>query len=276
MLLVYLLLLIFAFSSGGNLDELTTGEFAIMQFDSRHLQNYWLAAANWNRAYCQRHGHQFIYYALKDSCHYKDEPLASAWCKVKAMSNAMQDYPKIKMFFYMDSDAVMSNKFSHLSLKDISIIMRDRLSWNPNEKPVIFNQDGPCWWCTLVVKVGYNMCLNAGTVAWYRHPISEKILSDWWDASMDSYETNPIKRRFRLKWPWEQDRQMAVYNRSSQYIQVASQPERVFMQSRAGHGDAGWCLSHLPEANCFIAHYCANAYSKQVMRKLYGVQNASE
>ena len=34
---------------------------------------------------------------------------------------------------------------------------------------------------------------------------------------------NPIKRRFRLKWPWEQDRQMSVYNVSKDYIQVASQ-----------------------------------------------------
>lgn len=75
-------------------------------------------------------------------------------------------------------------------------------------------------------------------------------------------------RKFRLKWPWEQDRQMAIYNRSSQFIQVASQPERVFMTSRAGYTD-GWCLSHLPEAGCFFSHYCANARSKQVMRSLY-------
>ena len=69
-------------------------------------------------------------------------------------------------------------------------------------------------------------------------------------------------RRFRLKWPWEQDRQMAVYNSSSHLIQglltdqlavymyvyvyfyasllnaffskVASQPDRAHMISNAG------------------------------------------
>jgi hypothetical protein len=112
------------------------------------------------------------------------------------------------------------------------------------------------------------MCLNAGTVAWYRHPVSEQILTDWWHASMDSYETNPIKRKFRLKWPWEQDRQMAIYNRSSEVIQIASQPDRVNMQLYAGKLH-GWCLSHLPEAKCFISHYCANANSKQNMRRIY-------
>lgn len=26
-----------------------------------------------------------------------------------------------------------------------------------------FYQDGPCWWCQMIKKVGYTMCLNAGT-----------------------------------------------------------------------------------------------------------------
>lgn len=56
---------------------------------------------------------------------------------------------------------------------------------------------------------------------------------------------------------------MAVYNRSSEVIQVASQPSRPHMQTRAGYVD-GWCLSHLPGSGCFISHYCANAHSKQV------------
>lgn len=33
-----------------------------------------------------------------------------------------------------------------------------------------------------------------------------------------------IFRKFRIKWPWEQDRQMAVYNRTPEHIQIASDP----------------------------------------------------
>jgi len=61
---------------------------------------------------------------------------------------------------------------------------------------------------------------------------------------------------------------MAVYNRSSHLIQVAAQPERATMQTRAGY-IIGWCLSHLPGSGCFISHYCANSHSKKVMKKLY-------
>lgn len=254
------------------LSDLRNDEFAIMQYDSRDPRDYWLASALWNKAYCDKHGHKFIFYSTNSGCTYgaQKEELATPWCKVKAMIAANDEHPDIKFFIYMDSDAVIDRHFEHMSLKEMATSMQQKLNWNPDEKPIIFNQDGPCWWCRLIRKVGYTMCLNAGTVAWYRHKVSEQILREWWDASMDPYETNPIKRRFRIKWPWEQDRQMAVYNRSFNSIQIASQPERSEMQTRAGHvASVGWCLSHLPGSGCYISHHCANANSKQVMRRMY-------
>eukprot|EP01032_Pedospumella_encystans_P009980 gene9980-11696_t len=239
-----------------------------MQYDSRPLRDYWQASAEWNKKYCYKHGHVFIYYASKEGCHYLDEKLATPWCKVKAMLDANKDFPNVKFFIYMDSDAVIDKNFEEMPLTAMIGTMQTKLDWDPEERPMVFNQDGSCWWCNLVKERGYKMCLNAGTVAWYRHPRSEQVLKEWWDASMDSYDTNPIKRKFRLKWPWEQDRQMAVYNRSSHLIQVAAQPERATMQTRTGY-IIGWCLSHLPGSGCFISHYCANSNSKQVMKKLY-------
>lgn len=176
------------------LEELEPHEIAIIQFDSRKPGDYWLASALWNQRYCEKHGHVFVYYASKKACHYGNEELASPWCKVKSMINANAEYPLVKFFIYMDSDAVIDEKFSHKPLNTLIGIMQKKLSWNPNVKPMVFNQDGSCWWCSLVQRVGYPVCLNAGTVAWYRHELSEMILKQWWDASMDSYEGNPIKR----------------------------------------------------------------------------------
>lgn len=105
-------------------------------------------------------------------------------------------------------------------MNNLLMLMQQRLNWNPEKKPIIFNQDGPCWWCSMIKNKGYSMCLNAGTVMWYRHSRSEEVLRSWWESSMDSYATNPIKRPFRTKWPWEQDRQMAVYNRTPEFIQI--------------------------------------------------------
>jgi hypothetical protein len=124
---------------------LQPSEIGILQFDSRPLKNYWLVAANWNNAYCKRHNHHFLYYTNDAGCHYGDEPLADAWCKVRAMLNANHDYPQIKLFIYLDSDAVFDKDFQHLSLNIMLQKMQSRLSWNPLQKPIIFNQDGPCW-----------------------------------------------------------------------------------------------------------------------------------
>eukprot|EP00797_Seminavis_robusta_P037373 Sro986_g228130.2 (115) ;mRNA; r:28606-28950 len=49
-------------------------------------------------------------------------------------------------------------------------------------------------------------------------------------------------------------------NKVSQYIQVAIQPEQMYMEYT--RGITHWCLSHLPVSNCFIAHYCQTSQSK--------------
>lgn len=131
-LLLRLLLLALASSAvrpSRQVRSLRAEEIALVQFDSRPPSNYWLAAAQWNNAYCKLHGHQFLYYTLEEECHYKEEPLASAWCKVKAMINAMEDFPDIQLFMYMDSDAVIDRQFSQISLNNMLGTMQDRLSW---------------------------------------------------------------------------------------------------------------------------------------------------
>ena len=253
------------------MSELEPDEIALLQFDSRRPRpnDYWYSAAQWNNHYCRKHGHAFIYYSLSSPGACKHDPtgerLADPWCKVRAMLQANADCPRVQLFVYLDSDAVIDQRFQNLSLVSMLATMQERLGWDLEARPMVFNQDGPCWWCKLVSSVGYSVCLNAGTVLWRRHAHSERVLRDWWAAALDEQlEGNPLRRRFRLKWPWEQDRQMAVYNRTPQHIQIASMPGQPHMDIRAGHKQ-GWCLSHLAQSGCFISHHCENQGSKQKM-----------
>lgn len=180
--------------------KLLPSQVAIVQFDSRTpLTDYWLASAQWNEAYCRRHGHKFLYFATAysgdDQKWCIKDVLASPWCKVKSMVEATIQYPDIKLFLYMDSDAVIDKNFADISLNKLLGIMQEKINWDPIRQPVVFNQDGPCWWCTLVSKVGYSMCLNAGTVVWYQSDLGLKLLQKWWNSAMDSYLTNnPLQR----------------------------------------------------------------------------------
>ena len=46
------------------IQEMKPSEIALLQFDSRHLDNYWLTSAIWNDHYAKKHGHKFLYYSL--------------------------------------------------------------------------------------------------------------------------------------------------------------------------------------------------------------------
>ena len=66
---------------------------------------------------------------------------------------------------------------------------------------------------------------------------------------------------------------MAVYHRIPDLIQLTSHPHRVYMPRDAGVSE--WCFSHLPGANCFIQHYCANKQSKQVMSRKHVINDSN-
>ena len=85
-------------------DALQPEELAILQYDSRSLSDYWMVSALWNFRYAKQHGHEYIYYE-SDSCYHlknMNEQLATAWCKVKSMTAALNDFPNVKFFIYMD------------------------------------------------------------------------------------------------------------------------------------------------------------------------------
>jgi hypothetical protein len=147
-----------------DLSKLRNDEVALLQFDSRPLELYWKSAADWNNYYCALHGHKFIYYTSSTRCMHDDEPLHNAWCKVKAMLKANAEHKHIKLFIYMDSDAVISRVYVNTSVTTFLGTMQSKLMWDPDDRPMVFNQDGPCWWCQMTGRVGYTMCLNAGSL----------------------------------------------------------------------------------------------------------------
>ena len=116
-------------------------EIALVQYDSRPLDDYWVASARWNKYYCDLHHHLFIYYTAIKQCEYdKDNPLASPWCKVKAMIQANEDYPAVKIFIYMDSDAVVDMRFKKSPVNSLLKTMQTKMQWDVESRPMVFNQ----------------------------------------------------------------------------------------------------------------------------------------
>ncbi len=266
-------------------DLLDKSRIALVMFDTRKVRSgdYWFTSAQWNSAYCMSHGHQFVLYSMHDSTCLSTNSsveLNPVWCKVKAMQQAQQDLgDKVDFFFYMDSDAVIALPFFNYSLNDLLLNMTYKLNWNTAERPLVFNQEGNSWWCGIVLPpTRFFYCLNTGTVVWRSSERATQVLQRWWESALDPYETEEfdannktnLRFAFRDDWPWEQDRAMFLVHANdtiASYIQVAPRPNQSEMEFDLGTYD--WCLSHFPESNCFVAHYCVDVDAKSFMGELY-------
>lgn len=177
--------------------DIKPNELVIVQFDSRPLDAYWNVSTRWNKAYCDKFGHKYIYISSRENCRYGTHLLSDPWCKVKAMVKVDKLFSKnseIKAFLYLDSDAVITVNYSMTAV--LSYIQQDR-NWDMQSKPLAINQDGPGWSCKSALERGYPQCLNSGTVFWMRNPKSSAILMEWWKSAGEPYET---ANKFTSPW----------------------------------------------------------------------------
>lgn len=141
-------------------NDIKPNDLAVIQYDSRPLSQYWNISARWNKAYCEKYGHQYYYLSSKLICKYSANlVLANAWCKVKAMIAANNMISSVRAFLFLDSDAVIT---VNNSMSTVLGLISKSLKWNMIEKPIAFNQDGPGWSCKYTMKLGYKICFNSG------------------------------------------------------------------------------------------------------------------
>lgn len=205
-----------------SIHDIKPEELAVIQFDSRAINTlnrhakvrlkYWQVSARWNKAFCKLHGHKYYYLSLRrpSSCSITtnytfihDEKthqilsLADPWCKVKALRqfdeylHGESIYADIKAVLFIDSDAIITLQFNH-SLHTAINYARSTLKWDINRQPVALNQDGPGWACKNTLRRGYSLCLNSGTVLWFRSSLASEILQFWWQSAADPLASEMI------------------------------------------------------------------------------------
>lgn len=255
--------------------------FAIVQFDGRKPWQFVQTGQNtskymptihnigsvWNHLYTKQHGHKYILYHWGNrttGCRSdNNQTLAEAWCKIRAMQDVQNLFPKAEYFLYLDTDAVVDPKFFDEPLNNLLYNMTNKwsLDWDIDQKPFTLNMEGPSYWCRRVREGNFTNCINTGTVLWKRSPYSSKILEQWWQSADDSYEmNNPLGYKFRTETPWEQVKaQYLLKDPMIQYIQVIPQPHAMMQGLPGVH--KGFCLSDcwLPpmwdQLGCFVLHY---------------------
>eukprot|EP01031_Cornospumella_fuschlensis_P030225 gene30225-36528_t len=248
-------------------------DILILQFDSRGLADYWGASSSWNKAYAQAFGHSYMFMSIHGDCRNGDVELSPSWCKIKAMLEVSKTQQH-KVVVFLDSDAIIT---ANHSMSAVLEFVAHFTKWNVSEHPVAFNQDGPGYACRHALKIGYNVCLNSGTVIWVKSKLSTKILSQWWNYAKKADETL-FKKDWRKKWPWEQAPQYEVLKANAKHIHLLSYPEMAYLPwSNQGAPTLQYpddtvepyCFSHWPGAGCFVTHFCASRRQKQRLLEEY-------
>lgn len=252
-------------------------ELLVVQYDSRPLHNYWKTSTQWNKRYCEKHGHQFLFLSTESLCRdCLDKLLSSPWCKVKAMVAAdVIASSSIKFILYLDSDSIIT--VNHSLSTVISYIQND-LRWDVHRKPLAFNQDGPGYSCKQTYSLGYMKCFNSGTVLWYRNAMSSQLLRKWWQLAASPQNSTLFPMNWKLKWPWEQAQQHEIFSSHHANIMVLSFPDLSYLPWTSKSNPKSqyptdavepYCFSHWPGANCFITHFCASLRQKMKMHTQY-------
>ena len=264
--------------------------------------SWWRASALINREYARRHNHGYVYYTLAAGAeclaHDGATALAPAWCKVLAMRRAMSEFASAELFLFLDSDSIVAPREFNVSLLRKAHRIARLTGWDRDAQPVLLSQDGPGPWCRLMYNAApatfeehtggeayRRHCLNAGAVMWWRHANASAFLRAWWRSATDAYDFaerarayeggpvggGPFNIRFREMWPWEQERLHALLALFAaldvSVAHVVPHPQRLMMEwnphaRKNALPIAPWCFAHLPEARCFIEHYCANLAQK--------------
>jgi hypothetical protein len=257
-------------------------ELLVVQYDSRPLNSYWNTSAQWNKRYCNKYGHLYLFFSSETLCRdCFDKLLASPWCKVKAMVAAdIIASPSIKFILYLDSDTIITVNQSLSTV--ISYIQAD-LHWDVYHKPLAFNQDGPGYSCKQAYSLGYMKCFNSGTVLWFRNTRSSQLLRKWWQLAAAQHNSTLFPMNWKVKWPWEQAQQHELFASHHANIMVLSFPNLPYLPWTSRSKPKSqyptdavepYCFSHWPGANCFITHFCASLRQKMKMHAQYSRNDA--
>ena len=124
----------------------------------------------------------------------------------------------------------------------------------------------------------------------WRHANATAFLRAWWRSALDAYDYErdadeghgpigggPANVQFRESWPWEQERLHAVlalfYALGENFAHVVPHPNRMMMEWHPADRKyerpiKPWCFAHLPQAKCFIEHFCEHARQKMDLVRL--------
>ncbi|EGB02649.1 hypothetical protein AURANDRAFT_68689, partial [Aureococcus anophagefferens] len=255
---------------------------------AKRNESWWWASAALTARQAARHGDRYVHYRVPPTgCVAADglTELTAPWCKVKAMLQAMDDFPDAAVFLYLDSDAAVSPAYANRSLVALGDFVAASVAartpgFGDESRPVALSRDGHGHWCVTLWKRRkllphhWDACLNAGVIIWRRDVLgrARDFFERWWALAATCAATccDHFPDAHRV-WPWEQTGLQYVAADGKDVAAAVPVYEPAYPAARHlvwppkiryKACPVPWCLSHVPGACCVVDHHCAGRRDK--------------
>lgn len=188
---------------------------------------------------------------------YNNTKIAPYWMKVLATRAAMDETNEDDLLLFMDSDIQLVNQNFNISVFDLDEIQAFLLS---GKSMLVVSERINSWWAHEAVL--YRDPIITTLYGVINNELGKLMMEIWWQSMIQPTKMDETSDRFKISWPWEQERFAAYYDAAPDLFYPLQQSWRYFYSvnnvsiASSNPGEFGW-ISHgvVPPGCCFVSKH---------------------
>jgi hypothetical protein len=174
--------------------------------------------------------------------------------KVLATRAALDETNEDDLLIFMDSDIQLVNQNFNISVFDLDEIQDFLLS---GKSMLVVSERDYSWWAATAVL--YKDPIITTLYGVINNELGKQMMEIWWQSMIHPTKMDESSDRYKISWPWEQERLAAYYDAAPDLFYVLHQSWRYFYSvnnisiASSNPGEFGW-ISHgvVPPGCCFV------------------------
>ena len=180
---------------------------------------------------------------------YNNTRIAPYWMKVLATRAAMDETNEDDLLLFMDSDIQLVNQNFNISVFDLDEIQDFLLS---GKSMLVVSERDYSWWAATAVL--YKDPIITTLYGVINNELGKQMMEIWWQSMIHPTKMDESSDRYKISWPWEQERLAAYCDAAPDLFYILHQSWRYFysVNNISIASSNGW-ISHgvVPPGCCF-------------------------
>ena len=153
---------------------------------------------------------------------YNNTRIAPYWMKVLATRAALDETNEDDLLIFMDSDIQLVNQNFNISVFDLDEIQDFLLS---GKSMLVVSERDYSWWAATAVL--YKDPIITTLYGVINNELGKQMMEIWWQSMIHPTKMDESSDRYKISWPWEQERLAAYYDAAPDLFYVLHQSWRL-------------------------------------------------